>query len=283
MNAIEFCNQLKSDLLQLYQVPVHVEQDKVLAGSDYKFIVYETMTDSNHIGFAIDMDWYGIRMELDSPDLFVVSSSIYDLWRKRLVENQLVAKWYHEELCKNFGRITYVINGKVIHDCLCGEALASSWYTFNLIYDNETVCTNKNLNIQYESIFPLISMFWGLVLSFSSEEQSAESFHMEGATIEERHKRYERSRINRNACIAIHGYKCEICGFDFEQVYGDIGRSFIEVHHIEPISSFALPKYVDPRNDLIPLCSNCHSIIHRKQPPYTPVEIKEIISNRGMK
>lgn len=28
---------------------------------------------------------------------------------------------------------------------------------------------------------------------------------------------------------------CELCGFDFEKVYGELGRGFIEGHHINPV------------------------------------------------
>lgn len=29
---------------------------------------------------------------------------------------------------------------------------------------------------------------------------------------------------------------CEICGFDFAEVYGDLGNGFIEAHHTKPVS-----------------------------------------------
>ena len=49
----------------------------------------------------------------------------------------------------------------------------------------------------------------------------------------------------------------------FEEVYGEVGRGFIEVHHIVPISERGGDYIVDPIRDLIPLCSNCHAMIHR--------------------
>lgn len=55
---------------------------------------------------------------------------------------------------------------------------------------------------------------------------------------------------------------CEICGFDFEEVYGELGRGFIEGHHIKPVSKM---KDGDETKieDIMMVCSNCHSIIHR--------------------
>jgi 5-methylcytosine-specific restriction protein A len=93
-------------------------------------------------------------------------------------------------------------------------------------------------------------------------------------------KQMRRSREARDKCIKLHGCKCGICGFEFERVYGAIGKDFIEVHHITPIGELATAaEYVgtDPAKDLIPLCSNCHSMVHRKNPPYPPNDLKAII------
>jgi 5-methylcytosine-specific restriction protein A len=101
----------------------------------------------------------------------------------------------------------------------------------------------------------------------------------EGRKVTVLHNRYERSRPNRNACIAIHGLRCKTCAFDFEQVYGEIGFQFIEVHHILPVSLMGGEYRLSPARDLIPLCSNCHSMIHRKNPPFSPAELEGIVSS----
>ena len=88
---------------------------------------------------------------------------------------------------------------------------------------------------------------------------------------------YERNQEARKACIDHYGCRCSVCGFDFEKVYGIIGRNFIEVHHIVPIHERKEEYVVNPIKDLIPLCSNCHSMIHRRNPVYSPDEIREII------
>jgi 5-methylcytosine-specific restriction enzyme A len=89
--------------------------------------------------------------------------------------------------------------------------------------------------------------------------------------------RYERSMINKAACIEIRGTTCMICGFNFENLYGPAGSGFIEVHHINPVSILEPGTIVDPAKDLIPVCSNCHSMLHRTYPPYKPEQIKAII------
>lgn len=79
--------------------------------------------------------------------------------------------------------------------------------------------------------------------------------------------RYERSPVNRAACIAAHGSTCMACGFDFGAVYGSLAHGYIEVHHRIPVSKMGGSYRVDPVNDLIPLCANCHAAVHRVDPP----------------
>ena len=86
---------------------------------------------------------------------------------------------------------------------------------------------------------------------------------LEGAKHEATVTRYERDRSNRRECIAHYGYVCQVCGLNFEKAYGELGKSFIEVHHLHPVSQGE--RQVNPIEDLIPLCSNCHSMIHRQE------------------
>lgn len=77
-----------------------------------------------------------------------------------------------------------------------------------------------------------------------------------------RHVVYERSRKNREKALEIHGKTCIICGFNFNDIYGqDLALDYIEVHHVESITKSR--KKVNPATDLLPVCSNCHSMLHR--------------------
>ena len=89
--------------------------------------------------------------------------------------------------------------------------------------------------------------------------------------------RYERSPVNRMRCINHYGWNCQVCGLDFEEFYGPLGASFIEVHHLTPVSTLGGAAEVDPLVDLIPRCSNCHSMVHRENPPVTPDELRRAI------
>lgn len=100
----------------------------------------------------------------------------------------------------------------------------------------------------------------------------------EGACARVTVNRYERSPVNRAACIAAHGSACNVCGFDFSAVYGPLGHGYIEVHHRVPVSQMGASYIVDPIRDLVPLCSNCHAAVHRLDPPMEPEKLAAIIS-----
>ena len=93
---------------------------------------------------------------------------------------------------------------------------------------------------------------------------------------------YERNPKARKDCIDFYKskgkLKCEICGFDFESVYGRFGVERIHIHHIVPLNEAASGSYkIDPTKDLLPVCANCHYIIHTKRPAFTIPEIKEML------
>ena len=90
--------------------------------------------------------------------------------------------------------------------------------------------------------------------------------------------RYERNPELRARCIDFHGCICKICSFDFEQLYGWLGKGYCHVHHITPLSEVASEHYVDPKADMIPVCANCHAMLHRQHPPLTPEELRRIVN-----
>ena len=76
---------------------------------------------------------------------------------------------------------------------------------------------------------------------------------------------YERDPRLRDEAIRIHGTTCAACKFNFEATYGEHGKGYIHIHHRNPISDAGGPITVSARDDLIPLCANCHSIVHRRK------------------
>jgi len=89
---------------------------------------------------------------------------------------------------------------------------------------------------------------------------------------------YERNPKAREDCIKLHGAKCAICEFDFGQIYGDKFDGKIHVHHKIPLNEINDEYEVNPANDLIPVCPNCHLVLHSKVGgTYTVEEVKEFI------
>lgn len=102
--------------------------------------------------------------------------------------------------------------------------------------------------------------------------------YKEGKTIQINVNRFERNLSARDHCIKTYGAVCQVCEFDFQKNYGVIGQNFIHVHHIVPLSSVGEEYVVDPVKDLIPVCPNCHAMIHKKNPPFTVEELKYILA-----
>lgn len=102
----------------------------------------------------------------------------------------------------------------------------------------------------------------------------------EGSAKSELLTRYERSHRNRSLCIAYHGYNCKVCGLRMKDLYGDIARDYIHVHHLNPLAESGVLE-PDPIKDFVPLCPNCHAIAHLQNPPLTVEEIKIKIKENG--
>ena len=93
--------------------------------------------------------------------------------------------------------------------------------------------------------------------------------------------KYERKPQYRKEAIRIHGCRCAVCGFDFAKMYGDLGKGFIEVHHVVPLYSLEEETVPNPATDMVCLCPNCHRMIHRKKDGIMTVEeLKRIIESR---
>ena len=103
----------------------------------------------------------------------------------------------------------------------------------------------------------------------------------EGKLAESIVRRFERNSKLRESVLEIKGSICELCTFDFKKAYGTIGEGFAEVHHVIPLSEVREEHDTDIMRDLIVLCSNCHSMIHRSKPAMHPDELSKAMNHRG--
>jgi hypothetical protein len=102
---------------------------------------------------------------------------------------------------------------------------------------------------------------------------------------------YERSKQLRDKAIEHYTVDgkivCAACGFDFQKIYGEVGRGYIEVHHQKPVFQYEETDFSrlisDALKDLIPLCANCHRMIHRKKDkPLSVEELIELLNSRNL-
>ena len=122
-------------------------------------------------------------------------------------------------------------------------------------------------------VIPTTSAFADLFVDTTQVDESDPSI-MEGALSVVEVKKRERSRLNRVRCIEEYGYKCFICGLDPAARYGECGK-ILEVHHLTQLGNLDQPMVFDPKKDLVPLCPNCHAVVHTRRPiPWRPTDIK---------
>ncbi|MCH9704947.1 MAG: HNH endonuclease [Proteobacteria bacterium] len=113
-----------------------------------------------------------------------------------------------------------------------------------------------------------------------AEESGVSETNVEGAVKKITVNSYERDSKARRECIDHYRCKCNVCNFDFQKTYGEkIGSRYIHVHHIVPLSTIRKEYKVDAINDLIPVCPNCHAMLHKKNPPYSVKELQQIIED----
>lgn len=181
---------------------------------------------------------------------------------------------FWDELNACNGKVEIAVNErKVSREEFC--SFHEEWKKIYIRFSKLPYC-RENLEDKEENLISYIELVCEMLLTLCPIEYEGNG---EGNEQIITSTKYERDPINRRLCIMLKGCRCAVCGFDFQKVYGEIGRNFIEVHHIVPVSELGAGFRINPTTDLIPLCSNCHSMIHRKQPPYTPEELKEIVKN----
>ncbi len=108
---------------------------------------------------------------------------------------------------------------------------------------------------------------------FRNETEQAEALEGRILIKEARFRVQNRNLISQKKAGC--DYCCEICGFNFEQVYGEIGRNFIIAHHIETLASRRRSS-VTRSEDIILICSNCHCIVHKTNPPISPAVLRRL-------
>jgi len=119
----------------------------------------------------------------------------------------------------------------------------------------------------------------GLTADLDEDEEAPE-----GRVLLRQHKVRERNQSlvrNKKAQVLKRQGKlwCEVCSFDFQAVYGELGEGFIECHHTVPVSKLH-PGHKTQLKDLALVCGNCHRMLHRGGENLTIKELMIIIKSR---
>lgn len=269
---INAARRIKSYLEKLYDIPFEVDQSSHF--SDSWFDVKPQNVEREL--FSVDVKFKNqLRMVIEVTPEKYSAFSIADMAAASLQKKRMFAE-YARQLNARRAKTEFFINDTPC-DVLSPDTWPTEWRNYRLRVTKSPICAEDEVLDEGEIASSWSAIIVGMFLSLLNVTEKEEKALLEGGVSRVEINRYERNPINRELCLSANGYICKICGFDFEQIYGEIGHHFIHVHHIVPVSQHIEEYTIDPVNDLIPVCPNCHAMLHRQDPPFMPEEIKSII------
>ena len=268
--------RIQNALEEAYDIPFHVE-----GGMNYDdpwFLIYPD--NSTNEFFELKFTFrQTVRLVIEMKPQKYAAFLVKDMSNATSIQRKIFAE-YAKVLADKKAKIEMYINQNVV-DPLEPEKWLTEWNSVSCRISRSPVITeNENFNPAE------ITATWGTIVSgmFLSllnvvPVDNEENNYPEGKKEQIIVNRYERNPFNRELCLAVNGYDCKICGTNFEKVYGELGHNFIHVHHIIPVSKMGGEYVINPVKELIPVCPNCHSMLHRQDPPLMPDELKRILEN----
>ncbi|WP_202944680.1 HNH endonuclease [Desulforapulum autotrophicum] len=235
---------------------------------------------------------YGVSQEskwskVNDDDLVYVIQNVYEKFEFCGIY-RILSHYKNEHIgSKNHFRfqledITCLINPIDINEDLCGRRLPqlekpANWSNFKRHFCSQGATFRNPLSSE---VFQVLDSLLPDKRPFQFAEEISENEEMlffEGAKQTVTINKYERDHNARKACIEYHGYNCKVCGFDFEKTYGELGRNYIHVHHLIPLSKIGKEYSINPQTDLIPVCPNCHAMLHKSENPNDLYSLKKMI------
>lgn len=257
-------------LTDRFGLPLHGEARRDADGERCRLMPVDV---AHTQGFAIDIliGWRSVEAAF-VPGNF--AAALIAGMRAATPQQRAAFRAFAQAIRADGATLSFSLNGAPA-DPLTDAAWPADWRSLTLRLQRGPVVIDHEDSPQVQQL----ALTWGgrmlgLSLALLPVEHDGEE---EGAMIRVEVDRYERSALNRAACIEIHGAVCKACGFDFGIRYGLTGVGYIEVHHIEPVSGIVPGTIVDPATDLVPLCANCHSMVHRRTPPYSVEDIRAML------
>lgn len=266
-------NKIKLHLERLYDIPFDVQGD--VHFGDYWFDIKPQNQERELFEMKLRFK-NRIRLVVEVNPEKYAAFSIHDMAMAGEEKKEIFSR-YAEQLKKRKARVEFYIND-IPYDPENPVDWPEEWTGYRLRVSRSPVAPeNQEIN-EVEIAVSWAEIIAGMFLSLLNIKLLDEKEYPEGGVRRIEVNRYERNPVNRELCLAENGYSCKICGFDFEKVYGEIGHHFIHVHHIIPVSKTDKEYLINPVVDLIPVCPNCHAMLHQMDPPLLPEELRRLIN-----
>lgn len=271
--------RLADNLTRKFGLPVKATVTSV-AEAQYVLIEPVGLHPNEAFKVRISVGWRSIQLEF-LPGKFA-AEIIYQMGAAPQEKKQIFVS-ISSEIIKERGILNFKVN-ESLHDPLDISDWPVNWRSFSMTLKRSPLEINTEDHTLAEKIINLwAERFFGCIIALSpleevDEGQEPTSGLPEGSVIRVSVNRYERSRYNRALCINFHGTDCKICGLNFEKQYGTVGTGFIHVHHVVPVSRLSAGYIINPIKDLVPVCPNCHAMLHRNDPPLTVEALKAMLN-----
>ncbi len=195
------------------------------------------------------------------------------------------------------GDVIYVKQGPKIvgKGVVCGRRARAYKFDsrFRLKHPNDRSWSHQ-VPVKWMSDFPEVRIFLGSE-SLTVKELSADKLKrlkeavekvtrankqteaLEGEAYRAETVFWSRNRTLIQTKKANSSYRCEVCGFNFEETYGVIGREYILAHHLKAIAGGPSKTTLD---GIALVCANCHAMIHTKKPPIPIDELRKVMPSK---
>ncbi len=238
--------------------------------------LYDHASAFEHYGY---IDWRQSNYKYEIGDILFLycTEPIKKIWYHCLIEKinmQFKEIRDDKEYWHNIDEYYKAIDGKFMRLKLLNQIDSENLSLYNMRLNGLKGSPQGSRRLHGEILDYIINQFNegnNNELFFTEVETNAN----EGSKIKVYVNKYERSSIARAKCVSFHGYKCSVCGFDFTDKYGEIGKGFIHVHHKVPLYKISKEYKINYKDDLIPVCPNCHAMLHRNR--------KEVLSIEALK
>jgi len=204
-----------------------------------------------------NLEEFGLNRN-SAGDLIVNFRCMMDGQKFTRTNNAETTKYYLENISKDYGknRLTNALSALEEHIDYYEDLQNTTMHKIRKIFDE----FKSKIDFISEIVYP--DEISGNLTEGSKKEVTVNA--------------YERNPIARKKCLEHYGFNCSVCNLNFEEAYGIIGKDFIHVHHLEQLSDIKKEYTIDPIKDLRPVCPNCHAMLHKRNPPYSLDELKDI-------